>query len=202
MASVKKDFTVERDGKTIVLYKGLLDLAHESGLRSIQTDLIQLPDEANGRVAVVKARVYMTDDRLFEAYGDANPGNAKGPGANALIRFAETRAKARALRDAVNVGDVSVEELDDDEPARQPQARPAAGNGHSQTPVNAQPAQAPAGNGRAALTAEYRAVWKQARDAGIEPYRPSTEEFDAWDDRRVRIELTGMREALAKRGAA
>ena len=48
----------------------------------------------------------------FEGIGDADPGNVEGFLAPHLIRVAETRAKARALRDAVNCGVVSFEELD------------------------------------------------------------------------------------------
>ncbi len=104
---LKRDFVINRQGKDFVLYAGLLDLAHDSGLQSIETTLVQIPTEANGNTAIASATVRLADPdgnvRSFAAVGDANPGNVNRLVANALIRMAETRAKARALRDAVNV---------------------------------------------------------------------------------------------------
>src|SRR6267142_1984573 len=97
--------------KEVVLYAGLLNQAHEEGLARLKTSILQIPTEENGRVAIVKAEVE-TSKGLFEAIGDACPDNVDDFLAPHLIRVAETRAKARALRDAVNVGVVSAEELD------------------------------------------------------------------------------------------
>lgn len=47
----------------------------------------------------------------FDGIGDANPENVNSFIVPHLIRMAETRAKARALRDAVNIGVVWFEEL-------------------------------------------------------------------------------------------
>src|SRR5258705_2631355 len=97
--------------KEVVLYAGLLNQAHEEGLARLKTSILQIPTEDNGRVAIVKAEVE-TSKGLFEAIGDACPDNVDDFLAPHLIRVAETRAKARALRDAVNIGVVSFEELD------------------------------------------------------------------------------------------
>lgn len=97
--------------KEVVLYAGLLSQAHEEGLAKVKTSILQIPTEENGRLAIVKAEVE-TGKGLFEALGDACPENVDEFLAPHLIRVAETRAKARALRDAVNVGVVSFEELD------------------------------------------------------------------------------------------
>src|SRR5918912_509022 len=109
---MKKEFTVEREGKTFVLYAGLLDLAHERGLKSITTTLVQIPNELNGNVAICHATVE-TEQGTFTGLGDASPGNVNRMMSPHLIRMAETRAKARALRDAVNVGVTALEELAD-----------------------------------------------------------------------------------------
>lgn len=115
---MKKEFLIERDGKQFATYKGLLDEAHSHGLKAVTTTLLQIPSDENKNLAICQA-VIVTEKGTFSGLGDASPANAGRIAANALIRMAETRAKARAFRDAVNVGVVSIEELgeDDHEPA-------------------------------------------------------------------------------------
>jgi hypothetical protein len=123
---VKKEFIVEREGRSFVLYAGLLDLAHERGLRGITTTLVQVPSELNGMSAIVHATVE-TAAGTFTGLGDASPSNVTRMMAPHLIRMAETRAKARALRDAVNVGVTAFEELGDEADSRDAAAsRPVA----------------------------------------------------------------------------
>jgi len=127
---------ITRQGKQYVLFAGLLDEAHSLGLKGIDTDLIQIPDEANGHVAIVKATAEMDDERRFSGIGDASPDNVGRNIAPHLIRMAETRAKARALRDAVNVGATAMEELsdgDDAPPASSPRGRPTPIRGGRQS---------------------------------------------------------------------
>jgi hypothetical protein len=122
--------------KEVVTYQGLLQKAHEEGLARLRTSLLQIPTEDNGRVAIAKAEVE-TGKGLFEAIGDACPENVDEFLAPHLIRVAETRAKARALRDAVNVGVVSFEELDG---VRLPPdgGSPGSGSGRGSTANTAQ----------------------------------------------------------------
>jgi hypothetical protein len=96
-----------------VAFKGLLSLAHEEGLLGVKTRIIELPSEANGGTAVVLSRV-KTRKGTFTGIGDANPKNVNRRIAPHVIRMAETRATARALRLAVNIGEVAIEELGDD----------------------------------------------------------------------------------------
>ncbi len=105
--------------KPIVLFAGLLDTAHDNGLASIATELLQLDLER--RVAVVRATATLVDSdgtiRTFQGLGDCSPENAGQVGRDHWIRMAETRAKARALRDAINVGDCAIEgDVDEDDP--------------------------------------------------------------------------------------
>lgn len=112
---MKREYIVTRQGKELVLYEGLLDEAHNQGLRRISTTLIQIPHEDNGRMAVVQAEVE-TERGSFGGIGDASPQNVRRAEVHDCVRVAEVRAKARALRDAVNVGMLSVEELGEDSP--------------------------------------------------------------------------------------
>jgi hypothetical protein len=134
---VKKEFIVERNGRSFVLYAGLLDLAHERGLKSITTTLVQLPSEANGMIAVCHATVE-TEQGTFTGLGDASPENVSRMMLPHLIRMAETRAKARALRDAVNVGVTALEELGELEDGEEQNERAERAQ-HEQRDGRAQP---------------------------------------------------------------
>src|ERR1041385_781447 len=113
------------NGKETIAYAEILKLAHDDGLKSIQTQILLQPSEENGRRCIVKATVE-TERGCFEGHGDADPGNVEDFLVPHLIRVAETRAKARALRDAVNVGVVSLEELDGVESDRASSPGPGA----------------------------------------------------------------------------
>ena len=121
---MREEFYITRHGKTYILFAGLLDEAHSRGLAAIDTDLVQVPDDANGQVAITKATVTIEKTEqstgevrqaTFSGIGDASPQNVGKGIVPHLIRMSETRAKARALRDAVNVGATSLEELGGDE---------------------------------------------------------------------------------------
>jgi len=98
------------DTKEVVTYAGLLNRATQDNLKKVYTELIQLPSEANQMTAICMAEV-TTDKGVFRDYGDANPGNVSSMIAPHIIRMSVTRAKARAFRDAVNIGVVALEEL-------------------------------------------------------------------------------------------
>ena len=109
---------IYKDGKVIgekevATFAGLLNRAHEEGLKRIETKVVQLPHPDNGETAVVVA-VVETARGVFSGIGDASPGNVNRKIVGHIIRMAETRAKARALRDAVNVGVLAAEEMGDD----------------------------------------------------------------------------------------
>jgi hypothetical protein len=127
---VREEYMIERQGKRFVLYAGLLEEAHSRGLRSIETDLLQVPHAGNGDVAIVRA-VVRTEDGKFTGIGDASPENVNRNIAPHVIRMAETRAKARALRDAINVGVTAFEELGGEDGAEV--AEPARGSGSNES---------------------------------------------------------------------
>ncbi len=115
MANIDKKFIVNLQGKEFVTYEGLLDVAHQMKLKSMKTEIVQLPSEDNQYLCIMKAIATTEDDKEFHGYGDASPNNVNRNIAPHLIRMAETRAKARALRDLTNIGMTALEELGDSE---------------------------------------------------------------------------------------
>ncbi|MDP9455860.1 MAG: hypothetical protein M3Q60_08735 [Actinomycetota bacterium] len=178
---MRDEFMIMRQGKQYVLFAGLLDEAHARGLKGIDTDLVQVPTPENGNVAVVKATVEMEDGRTFSGIGDASPDNVGRGIVPHIIRMAETRAKARALRDAVNVGATALEELSDGDdvppapaPSNYPQPRglqsvpQSGGRERSGATAGEKPARPAPSNGKAAKKQDdgEEAPQKPARGGG------------------------------------
>ena len=113
MAKIDEKFIVNLQGKEFVTYEGLLDLAHQKGLKGIETELIQAPSKENNNTCIVKA-IAKLESGEFHGIGDANTSNVGAFVSKHIIRMAETRAKARALRDLTNVGMTAIEELESD----------------------------------------------------------------------------------------
>lgn len=111
---IPKDFVTtiySKEGpKNFILLAGLLNLAHEDGLKQVHSKLLQHPSEHNGHLAIVQIQV-TTDKGVFTATGDASPENVSKMVACHTVRMAETRALARALRWATNVAMTAFEEL-------------------------------------------------------------------------------------------
>lgn len=106
----------------IVTFKQLLKMAHDEGLRSIETDALHVGDDGT---AFFKATVTMDNGGKFTGHADASRTNVKPAMLNCLPRMAETRAIVRALRLAVNVGDVAAEELEDYEQQAEYASKPS-----------------------------------------------------------------------------
>lgn len=110
---INPEYVITLQGQQYCTYRGVLDCAHNLGLEGIRTRILQVPDANNEHVAIVEAEVRMKDGRVFTDVADASPKNVHARLASALIRLASTRAKGRALRDAVNIGEALAEELPD-----------------------------------------------------------------------------------------
>lgn len=108
--SINEKFIISLQGKSYVTYEGLLDLAHQKNLKSMQVELIQVPDKENNMTAICKATA-STENEIYADLGDASPQSVNSTIVPHLIRMASTRAKARVLRDLTNVGMTAVEEL-------------------------------------------------------------------------------------------
>lgn len=122
--SVDKKFLIERQGKQVVLYQGLLDLAHEMGLVSLRSEVLQFPNMDNGGTCYAMATAIFKrngEEMIFQDFADANAGNVTPAMKNCIPRMAATRAKARCLRDGTNCGVTAFEELGDDHQEEQNQ---------------------------------------------------------------------------------
>lgn len=105
---------IKIQGREHITYDELLDQATKKGLWNIETTIVQFPSEENGQTTIAHARVIFQDSRSFDGIGDANIRNVSKGIVLHVIRMAETRAKARALRDALNIKGAAAEELGDD----------------------------------------------------------------------------------------
>jgi hypothetical protein len=174
-----RQHVISQLGRDYIQYSGLIELLHQvsEGYFAIDTALVQAPTQDNGQVAICTAQVLVYDPenpdvvrRRATGIGDASPGNVNRMMAAHLIRMAETRAKARALRDCVNVGMVSFEELGpqgaEDAPERPASSTPGAPVGAPFTP----PDRIKVGDQvftRPQVWAAYRKRVSEARAAGL-----------------------------------
>ncbi len=115
MAKINEEHIISIDGKPYVKYAGLLEAAHRAGLKDLQVKLIQSPSRDNGYTAVCEATAVIktrSREKVYIEIGDANPASIGDSRFSVhAIRIAATRAKARALRDALRISICSVEEL-------------------------------------------------------------------------------------------
>jgi hypothetical protein len=113
MPKLDERFIMNIDGKEFVKYPGLLDLAHQKGISSIEVDILQFPTKDNSNFAVCKATVMSKTGDSFIDIGDCNPLNCTAKVSKHILRMASTRAIARALRSYTNIGMTCLEELGD-----------------------------------------------------------------------------------------
>jgi hypothetical protein len=95
------------DGKPFVKYAGLLAMAHAQGLQQLAARFRRVSET----LAVAQATATFTDGRCFTESGDATPENVGPQVRPHFARLALTRAMARCVRDALNIGLCAVEEL-------------------------------------------------------------------------------------------
>gem|GEM_PF-927945 len=112
---IKPEFVTMIKGKRHIQHQGLVLAAQEDGLRSLVSDWTF----NDAGLSLAHAVAIFEDGRRFENSGDATPENVTPMVKLHFRRVALTRAEARALRNALGIGDVAVEELADttaDEP--------------------------------------------------------------------------------------
>jgi len=106
-------YLVTIQGVTCIRLVGLIHLAHKRGLRELHADFTYNDENLAlaHAVAIFPPNPWFPDGGHFEESGDATPTNAKKIGEH-WRRMALARSKARALRDALDINMVSVEEME------------------------------------------------------------------------------------------
>jgi hypothetical protein len=116
LSLVNPKYLVKLSGKLHPTYPGVLEAAMKAGLIGLEAKVEQFPSAENGNLAVCSAVATFagTDgrDRVFAEVGDCDDGNCGPLIARHKVRMAATRAKGRALRDALGIGVALKEEID------------------------------------------------------------------------------------------
>lgn len=100
-------------GKDFVVYAGLLSMAHEKGIKTLRVQLMQYPTKENGMEAVCRATLESYNGEVYSEIGHACKSNVNYMVAEHILHMSATRSKARVMRDYVNVGLTSLEEISD-----------------------------------------------------------------------------------------
>jgi hypothetical protein len=96
-------------GKDFITYEGLLAMAHEQGLILLRAEFVSVTET----LALAMAWATFREGREFRDAADATPDNVNANVKAHFPRVALTRTKARVLRDALNIGMIAVEELEE-----------------------------------------------------------------------------------------
>jgi hypothetical protein len=104
----KRSWFVCIHGTEAIRFEGVRALAEEAGLVALETTVVQ----ATADLAICQCTATFRDGRVFTDIGDATPDNVATKALRPhFVRIAATRATARALRRALNISQVAVEEL-------------------------------------------------------------------------------------------
>jgi len=120
--NLPKHFLSTRDNRTLVSFAGLIYMLHLATMGEFEcvNEVVQRGNKDNGDETIVRCTI--TGSRRLEGSkekvpfkvvceGDAGPGNVTNMIAPHKRRMAETRAMARAMRVATNVGLTAADEL-------------------------------------------------------------------------------------------
>lgn len=120
---VPEEHMILIDNKPYIKYPGLVYLGHRTAelfqgyLTQTDNEIIEMPSEENGQRCTIRVwqAIKNSDGKTickFSGIGDASPNSVNSRIVPHIIRMAETRANARALRILTDVGMTALEELD------------------------------------------------------------------------------------------
>lgn len=109
---IDNGWIIDRQGQKFITYKGLIWLAHRHGLCYLTVKPVHEDYERGLFVFEAHAKAD-SNGKVIEVIeqGDATPKNVSKMIVPHIRRMAQTRAKARALRDLTGVGLTAFEEL-------------------------------------------------------------------------------------------
>lgn len=111
---------IGKGGVEAIKVDGLIALAHEKGIKSMKTKIIQFPSQENQFTCIASTTVIGYDwnpmtqkveEVEYEDFADANPNNCTSMTKNSFIRMASTRSVGRALRKYTNIDMVCSDEI-------------------------------------------------------------------------------------------
>lgn len=108
VSGIDPKFITTIQGKPYIQYVGLLAIAHERGLAHLSARI----EHHSETLVLASATATFQDGHTFTEWADSTPENTGAKVRPHWVRMALTRAKARCLRDALNIGLVAVEELE------------------------------------------------------------------------------------------
>ena len=163
----KNNFITKLQGKEYVTHAGLLWLAHQNGIESLEVTIISWDQVERAAVCSATAKGARG---TYTDIADASPSNVSRNIATACLRMASTRASSRSLRLYLGVGMTALEEL--------PSSR--GGKGHDRSADNK-------------AKARFHARLKDIGGYDYEivkdfcAYRGQPAPFELPEDRRVRL---------------
>jgi hypothetical protein len=103
-------YVINVKGKEYLSYKGLLAYAHKNGLLNMW--IMESTINADKKTAIIQVKVQIADglDQVLEFEGLGSSGFDGQDYQGRFVEVAHTRAKARALRDALNINMETLEE--------------------------------------------------------------------------------------------
>jgi hypothetical protein len=215
--AIPREYTITQQGREYILSDGLLvGLVQLSrGFYDLATEVVQLPTAENAQTAVCTAKVTVFEPetgrvlRTATGIGDASPANVGRMVAIHVLRMAETRAVARALRHLLGVGLTALEELgqggaepaaDERTPTAAPKTRPEPSWG--QPAPSPAPAESIQVDGRAFSRAQvldvYHARLREADTAGL-ALAPIGEQGGPPPDDAPLLALVGFSQSIKRR---
>lgn len=105
----KSNHIVNIKGKNFMTYEGVLNKLHEKSKGNFSLIILESWNSEDLKSATCKVRLTVGDN-IFDGIGSSTPQNT-GKVTDHPVEIANTRAKGRALRDYLNIGEIMTEEM-------------------------------------------------------------------------------------------